>query len=42
MGVKIMLNNQARKAAKCIYGEGFDCWGSAQKLDPGENTNAWR
>lgn len=39
MEVRLMLKDQAGRAAKDKCGEGIDCWASAQKKDPGEKKN---
>lgn len=36
MEVRLMLNDQAGRAAKDEHGGGSDCWGSAQKKEPRE------
>jgi len=35
MEVRLMLKDQVGRAAKDKHEEGIDCWGSAQKKDPG-------
>lgn len=39
MEIRLMLKDHAGRATKDKYGESIDCWGSAQKKDPGEKTH---